>query len=168
MLKIYNIKDKCLKLGGSMKIAMACDHSGYERKIELKKMLKEEGYEVIDFGTNNENNCDLPDYIYPAALSVANNETEFGIFIDGLGYGSAIIANKIKGVYAAVCNEIFSASLDRTYANSNVICLGGKIINSELSKKIIKTWLSSEIIDDNERYLLRKEKVEKIEKIHFK
>ena len=94
-----------------MKIAMAGDHAGFNLKKEIKELLESQGHEVIDFGPFNEESCDLPDFIYPASLAVSKLEVDRGIFIDGVGYGSALIANKIYGVYAAVCQDPFCASL---------------------------------------------------------
>ena len=84
-----------------MKIAMANDHAGTQLKNEIKKYLESQGHEVKDFGTYDEEGCDLSDFVYPAALSVAKGECERGIFVDVVGYGSALIANKICGIYAA-------------------------------------------------------------------
>ena len=77
-----------------MKIGMACDHAGHDLKEEIKRYLENEGHEVVDFGTNSQEACDLPDHVYPAALAVSHEEVERGIFVDGVGYGSAMIANK--------------------------------------------------------------------------
>ena len=83
-----------------MKIAMANDHAGTRMKNEIKALLTDMGHEVVDFGTYDENAADLPDYVYPAALAVAKGECDRGIFVDGVGYGSAMIANKINGICA--------------------------------------------------------------------
>lgn len=90
-----------------MKIAMANDHAGYALKEEIKAYLQQAGHEVLDFGTHDQESCDLPDYIYPASMAVAEGKADRGIFVDGVGYGSAMIANKIYGVYAAVCQDPF-------------------------------------------------------------
>ena len=84
-----------------MKIALASDHAGYQLKREIA-VLKADGHETVDHGPDNEDPCDLPDFVYPASLAVARGEAERGIFVDGVGYGSAMIANKVYGVYAAV------------------------------------------------------------------
>ena len=89
-----------------MKIAMANDHAGTQMKEEIKAYLIAQGYEVKDFGTYDNASCDLSDFVYPAALAVAKGECDRGIFCDGVGYGSALIANKINGCYAAVCQEM--------------------------------------------------------------
>ena len=88
-----------------MKIAMAGDHAGFSLKEEIAKVLKGQGHEIEDFGAFDENAVDLPDHVYPAALAVGEGRAERGIFVDGVGYGSALIANRIYGVYAAVCQD---------------------------------------------------------------
>ncbi len=121
-----------------MKIALANDHAGFQLKEEIKEYLTAEGHEVVDFGTFNEDSCDLPDFIYPAGLAVGKGDVERGIFVDGVGYGSAMIANKILGVNAAVCQDPFCAELARTHSNTNVLCIGGKIIGSAIAMEIVK------------------------------
>lgn len=88
-----------------MKIAMASDHAGFSLKEEIKAYLQSQGHEVLDFGAHSEDACDLPDSVYPASLAVGEGKADRGIFVDGVGYGSAMIANKIYGVYAAVCQD---------------------------------------------------------------
>ena len=85
-----------------MRIAMASDHAGRALKEEIKVLLTAGGHEVLDFGTDTDDPADLPDYVLPAALAVARREVDRGIFVDGVGYGSAMIANKVAGVFAAV------------------------------------------------------------------
>lgn len=112
-----------------MKIGMACDHAGVELKEEIKTYLQNEGHEVIDFGTNDNESCDLSDHVYPASVAVSEGQVERGIFVDGVGYGSAMIANKLPGIFAAVCQDPFCTSLARSHSNPNVICLDGKFIS---------------------------------------
>ena len=147
---------------------MASDHAGFSLKNEIKAYLEQQGHEVIEFGTNNEESCDLPDYIYPASLAVAEGKAERGIFIDGVGYGSAMIANKVYGVYAAVCQDPFCAQLARSHSNTNVLCIGGKIIGSAIALEIVKTWLSTEYLSNVEKYTLRVDKVKEISERHLK
>jgi ribose 5-phosphate isomerase B len=151
-----------------MKIAMANDHAGFGLKEELKGLLQQLGHEVIDFGTHSEDAADLPDYIYPAALAVGKGEVDRGIFVDGVGYGSAMIANKIRNVFAAVCQDPFCAQLARSHSNTNVLCIGGKIIGSALAVEIVKTWMSTDYLSDNTRYTIRVDKVLEIDKKHCK
>mgnify|MGYP003094585032 FL=1 len=151
-----------------MKIAMAGDHAGFALKKEIKEMLEKEGHEIVDFGPFSEEGCDLPDFIYPASLAVSKGEVDRGIFIDGVGYGSALIANKIYGVYAAVCQDPFCAGLARSHSNTNVLCLGGKIIGSAIAQEIVKTWMKTEYLSDNPRYTKRVDKVIEIAEKHIK
>ncbi len=151
-----------------MKIAMAGDHAGFTMKKELKGLLEKLGHEVIDFGPFNDESCDLPDFIYPASLSVSKGETERGIFIDGVGYGSAMIANKIYGIYAAVCQDPFCAGLARSHSNTNVLCLGEKIIGSAIAQEIVKTWMNTDYLSENPRYTVRVDKVAAIAEKHIK
>jgi RpiB/LacA/LacB family sugar-phosphate isomerase len=98
-----------------MRIALASDHAGFPLKEEVKAVLQGQGLEVDDFGTSSEDACDLPDFVYPAALAVGAGEVDRGIFVDGVGYGSALIANRIAGVDAAVCQDPFCATLARSH-----------------------------------------------------
>lgn len=151
-----------------MKIGMACDHAGTELKEEIKNYLQSEGHEVIDFGTHNQESCDLSDYVYPASVAVSEGQVERGIFVDGVGYGSAMIANKLPGVFAAVCQDPFCASLARSHSNTNVLCLGGKIIGSAIALEIVKTWLTTDYLSDIEKYTTRVEKVIQIDQKHVR
>lgn len=151
-----------------MKIGMACDHAGTELKEEIKNYLQSEGHEVIDFGTHNQESCDLSDYVYPASVAVSEGQVERGIFVDGVGYGSAMIANKLPGIFAAVCQDPFCASLARSHSNTNVLCLGGKIIGSAIAPEIVKTWLTTDYLSDIEKYTTRVEKVIQIDQKHVR
>ncbi|MBR2215393.1 MAG: RpiB/LacA/LacB family sugar-phosphate isomerase [Selenomonadaceae bacterium] len=148
-----------------MKIAMANDHAGTALKQEIAAYLKSEGHEVQDFGTYDDASCDLSDFVYPAALAVAKGECERGIFVDGVGYGSALIANKIRGIYAAVCQDPFCAKLAREHTDSNVLCLGGKIIGSAIAMETVKTWMHTDALTA-EKYRRRVEKVAAINDKH--
>lgn len=151
-----------------MKIAVASDHAGFALKEEVKAFLLKEGHEVLDFGTNSEEAADLPDYIYPASLAVAEGKADRGIFIDGVGYGSALIANKIYGVNAAVSQDPFCAKLARSHSNTNVLCIGGKIIGSAIALEIVNVWLTTDYLADVEKYKLRVDKVNQISEKHLK
>jgi len=154
-----------------MRIAMANDHAGYALKQEIKELLRVAGHEVVDSGTHDENACDLPDFAYPAALAVGRAEVERGIFVDGVGYGSAMIANKIHGVFAAVCQDPFCAGLTRSHSNTNALCLGGKIIGSALALEIVRAWMSTAYLGGpggEEKYRRRVDKVNAIDARHLR
>ena len=148
-----------------MKIAMANDHAGTRLKNELKAYLEAQGHEVVDFGTDNEESCDLSDFVYPASLAVAKGECDRGIFVDLVGYGSALIANKINGIYAAVCQDPFCAKLARQHTDSNVLCLGAKIIGDMMASEIVKTWMTTDPLME-EKYRRRVDKVKAINDKH--
>lgn len=150
-----------------MRIAMASDHAGLELKLEIAEILKSQGHEIIDFGTNSPEAADLPDHVYPAALAVSAGEAERGIFVDGVGYGSAMIANKVPGVFAAVCQDPFCAELARSHSDTNVLCIGGKIIGSAIALEIVRVWMTTDWLGtENDKYARRVQKVIEIDQRH--
>lgn len=124
-----------------MKIALASDHAGFELKEAIKKHLIE--HEIVDYGPENESSMDYPDTGFKAAESVANNECERGILICGSGIGMSIVANKVKGIRAALCQTTTFAELSRRHNNANVLILSGRFIASHLAFDIIETWLKT-------------------------
>ena len=152
-----------------MRIAMANDHAGYPMKTQIKDWLIAQGHEVVDVGTHGESACDLPDFAYPAALILGRGEVDRAIFVDGVGYGSAMIANKVRGVFAAVCQDPFCAELARSHSNTNALCLGGKIIGPVLAMEIVRVWMTTGWLGEpgapggDEKYRRRVEKVAAID-----
>jgi len=152
-----------------MRIAMACDHAGTALKNDIAAWLREEGHEVVDFGAYDEQPADLPDHVYPASLAVARGECERGIFVDGVGYGSAMIANRLPGVYAAVAQDPFCATLARTHSDTNVLCIGGKIIGQALAMEVAKAWMAADWLGTTEeKYARRVAKVVAIAERHVR
>ena len=150
-----------------MHIAMASDHAGRALKEEIKTLLSSLGHTVVDFGTNTDDPADLPDHVLPASLAVAKGEADRGIFVDGVGYGSAMIANKVRGIFAAVCQDSFCAELARSHSDTNVLCLGGKLIGSAIALEIVKVWMETEWLGVSEtKYARRVEKVIAIDLKH--
>ena len=150
-----------------MKIAMASDHAGLDLKKQITKLLESMGHVVEDYGTHTAGAADLPDYVYPAAVAVSKGECDRGIFVDGVGYGSAMIANKVKGVFAAVCQDSFCAELARSHSDTNVLCLGGKIIGEAIALEIVKVWMTTEWMGlTEEKYSRRVRKVQEIDEKH--
>lgn len=151
-----------------MKIAVASDHAGFPLKEEVAVLLGDRGVEVEDFGTHDEASCDLPDFVYPAALAVGRGTVDRAIFVDGVGYGSALIANRILGVYAAVCQDPFCASLARSHSDTNVLCIGGKIIGSALALEVVRAWMDTEYLAGEEKYARRVDKVRELSERHLR
>ena len=148
-----------------MKIIMASDHAGIELKAEIKALLETMGHEVDDMGPYGTTAVDLSDFVYPAALKVSQEKVR-GIFVDGVGYGSALIANRIYGLDAVVCQDPFCAKLAREHTDSNVLCLGGKIIGSALALEIVRAWMTTDFLPE-EKYIRRVEKVKAISEKHL-
>ncbi len=129
-----------------MKIAIGSDHAGFKLKEEIKKFLEEKGMEVIDFGTNFEERVDYPDYAIPLAESVAKGEEDLGILICGTGIGMSIAANKVKGIRASLVSDVYSAHSAREHNNANVLCMGGRVLGTELAKEITNAWLNAKFL----------------------
>lgn len=152
-----------------MRIAMANDHAGTGLKHELAAWLRTQGHEVVDFGAHDDQPCDLPDHVYPAALALARGEVERAIFVDGVGYGSAMIANKVPGVFAAVAQDPFCASLARSHSDTNCLCIGGKIIGSALALDVVRSWMTTDYLGPVEdKYARRVGKVTEIAQRHVR
>lgn len=150
-----------------MKIALASDHAGRALKLDIIKLLESWGHSVRDFGTDTDDAADLPDFVYPAALAVSTGDYDRGIFVDGVGYGSAMIANKVPGVFAAVCQDSFCAELARSHSDTNVLCLGGKIIGQAIALEIVRVWMTTEWLGSSEpKYARRVNKVIDIDRRH--
>jgi len=145
-----------------MKIAFGFDHGGFELKEDLKNFLIEQGYEVIDYGTNSPEMIDYPDIAFPLAKDVAKGKCERGIICCGTGVGVSIAANKVHGIRAANCHDTFSARASREHNNANILTLGGRVIGKGLAQEIVQVWLKSEFIEG--RHLRRINKISDYEK----
>jgi ribose 5-phosphate isomerase B len=151
-----------------MKIALASDHAGYALKEEVKALLTSRGHETVDFGADDESPVDLVDHVYPAALAVGRGEAERAVLVDGVGYGSAMIANRIAGVDAVVCQDPFCAALARSHSDSNVLCLGGKIIGPALALAVVEIWMTTDFLADDPKYARRVAKAREISARHLR
>ena len=121
-----------------MKISIASDHGGYILKEAVKKHLIEKGYEVKDFGTDSLASCDYPDFGKPAAEAVAAGEVDKGILICTTGIGMSILANKIKGIRAALCADTVSARLTREHNDANILVMGAGLVGEILAMSIVQ------------------------------
>jgi ribose 5-phosphate isomerase B len=126
------------------RIALGTDHAGYQLKEVIKAHLELNGYKVLDFGTNSEEPVDYPDFVRPAALSVAKGESDFGIVFGGSGNGEAMVANKVKGIRCGLCWNVESARLTKEHNDANVIALGGRMISEVDAVQIVDAWLQTE------------------------
>lgn len=129
-----------------MKVAIGCDHAGYELKEKVKAKLTNDGYEVVDVGTNSTDSVDYPIFGKAVGEKVAIGECERGIAICGTGIGISIACNKVKGVRAALCNTEHLAEMSREHNDANVLCLGAREIDHKLALKIVDKWFSTEFL----------------------
>ena len=126
------------------KIAIGCDHVGYELKPVIVEHLKTRGIDVVDYGTDDIERTDYPVYGRSVAEAVAEKNVDGGILICGTGVGISIVANKIKGIRAVVCSEPYSARLSKQHNDTNILALGARVVGSELAKMIVDAWLDAE------------------------
>lgn len=127
----------------NLRIAIGSDHGGYEYKEQIVSHLKEKGYECVDVGTYSTDSCDYPVIARAVTTKISTGEADRGILICGTGIGMSIVANKVKGIRAALCGDTFSARASRAHNNSNVLCLGERVIGINLAMDIVDIWLES-------------------------
>lgn len=126
-----------------MKIAIGNDHTAVEMKQEMVKFLEEQGYEVINLGTDSSDSCDYPVYGEKVGRAVADGMADLGIAICGTGVGISLAANKVKGIRACVCSEPYTAKLSRMHNDSNVLAFGARVVGVEMAKMITQEWLNA-------------------------
>ena len=126
-----------------MRIAIGADHAGYRLKEELTAVLRSEGHDVKDLGTDSVQPVDYPPICAAVARAVAAGEAERGIVLGGTGQGEQIAANKIRGIRAALCNALYTARLSRAHNDANVLAMGARVVAPELAAEILRTWLAT-------------------------
>ncbi len=127
-----------------MKIALGCDHGGLEHKNAILEHLKERGFEVTDFGVYELKSVDYPEIAEKVANCISKGNAELGILVCGTGIGMSLAANKIKGIRAAACSEHFSAKYTRLHNNSNILCLGGRVIGVGTALELVDLFVDTE------------------------
>ena len=127
-----------------MKIALGCDHGGYELKQFIMKTLEKLGYEYEDFGCYSLESCDYPDFGAAAARAVAEGKCDRGIVICTTGIGVSMAANKVGGIRCALCTDSLQAEMTRRHNNANVIALGAGVTGPNLAKRMVEIFLNTE------------------------
>jgi len=127
-----------------MKVAVGFDHGGFPLKQTVLESVRASGHEPIDMGTDSAESVDFPDFTEKVGRAIQNGAAERGIIVCGSGVGACIAANKMKGVYAAICHDTYSAAQGVMHDDMNVLCLGGRIVGSELTKVLILAFLTAE------------------------
>lgn len=135
-------------------IGIASDHGGINLKSEVINYLKENDIEYVDYGTNSKEAVDYPVYAKKVANDVASGKLEKGILICGTGIGISITANKVKGIRAALCHDVFSAKATREHNNANILAMGERVIGTGLALEIVNMFLNTEFSND-ERHINR-------------
>ena len=126
-----------------MKIAVASDHRGFKATERILSQVAELHHEIKDFGTTTSDTCDYPDYAAKAALAVSNGEVDRAILVGGTGIGMTIVANKFRGVRAALCYDEGSAEMSRRHNDANILCLSGDLLGEQLAARMIEVWLAT-------------------------
>jgi ribose 5-phosphate isomerase B len=124
-------------------IALGADHAGFELKEALKAWLIDESYQVLDYGTHSPEPVDYPDYAAQVAEAVANQKVERGLLVCGTGIGMAMTANKVPGVRAALCSDLYTARMSREHNDANVLTLGGRLMGPDMARDILRMWLET-------------------------
>lgn len=127
-----------------MKVAIGCDHGGIDLKKQVVRQLEHEQVHVLDLGCDSHDSVDYPVFARAVCASVLNGEADFGILICGTGIGMSMAANRIKGIRAALCHELFTARMSREHNNANILCIGARVVGPGLALEIVKTWLRTE------------------------
>ncbi len=146
-----------------MRIAIGCDHRGVDLKHFIIKKMKDITF--VDMGTHSKERVDYPEYACPVAQKVQSGECERGILICGSGIGMSIVANKFKGIRAALVSDKKMAELTRLHNDSNVLCLSGDVTSEAVASEIVSTWLNTDF--EGGRHKLRLQKIKELEDKNF-
>jgi len=141
-----------------MKVVLGSDHAGYHMKEKVKTFLEDLGVAFEDMGTYDEESVDYTDFGKKVARSVSDSTFQRGILICGTGLGMSMVANRFRGVRAALANDLFSAIMSRRHNDSNILVMGGRLIGDTLALQLVKTWLETPF--DGGRHQRRLEKMD--------
>jgi len=147
-----------------MRIAIGSDHAGFRLKERLREFLQLDlQHEVRDFGCHTEESCDYPDVSLEVARQVASGQFDRGVLVCGSGQGTCIAANKVPGIRAALCNDLYSAELTRLHNDTNIITLGERVVAEKLAELIVQKWLETEFSGED-RHQRRIDKIRQAER----
>ena len=149
-----------------MKVAVGFDHAGFPLKQTVLEAVRKAGHEPIDMGTNSAEPVDFPDITRKVGIAVQKGEAERGILVCGSGVGACIAANKMRGIFASICHDTYSAAQGVMHDDMNLLCLGGRVVGPELAAVLVKAFLGARYIGDDpggERLARRVEKIRQME-----
>ncbi len=144
-----------------MRVALGNDHGGYVLRGPVIDAIRQLGHEVVDFGVDSTEPVDYPDIAVQVARAVADEKVDVGVLICGTGIGMAMTANKVRGVYAAVCSDCYSARMAREHNAANVLCFGGRVVGPGLAQQLVETFLTASPSSE-QRHLRRRQKMAEI------
>ncbi len=145
-----------------MRVVIGCDHAGFPLKDEIIQAVRAAGHEVVDVGTYTPEPVDYPDFAEKAGQAIQAGQAERGVLLCGSGVGACIAANKMRGIYACLCHDTYSAHQGVEHDRMNVLCLGARIIGPSLAQELVVAFLSAEF-QDEERHVRRTGKIRAIE-----
>lgn len=145
-----------------MKIAIASDHGGLEIKESIAAFLREKGIEFEDYGVDNPESVDYPDYGIKVAIAVSKGTAEKGILACGTGIGMSIVANKFPNIRAALCHDVFTAKMSRLHNDANILVLGGRTLTKEVALSMVDAWLKTDF--EGGRHQKRLDKISALER----
>jgi ribose 5-phosphate isomerase B len=146
-----------------LSVALGADHAGWELKEALKAWLIDAGYQVLDFGTHGPDSVDYPDYALQVAEAVTVGKVERGVLVCGTGIGMTIAANKVPGIRAALCGDVFTARMSREHNDANVLALAGRLTGRETGLEILRAWLDTPFAGG--RHARRVDKIGEMERV---
>jgi ribose 5-phosphate isomerase B len=144
------------------RIAIGSDHAGFALKQELRLFLEDEGHDVLDVGTGSEDPVDYPVYCLDVARAVLDGAADRGIVLGGSGQGEQIVANKVDGIRAALCHDLWMARMARAHNDANVLSMGARVVAPSYAKEIVREWLATPF--DGGRHERRLEQIARIER----
>ncbi len=145
-----------------MRIAVACDHGGFPLKEIILETIHADGHASLDLGTDSPASVDYPDFAEKLGKAILAGQAERGVLVCGSGVGASIAASKIRGIYAAICHDTYSAHQGVEHDNMNVLCLGARVVGPELVKELVSAFIGAKFSGE-ERHVRRVGKVQRIE-----
>lgn len=143
------------------RVAIGSDHAGFDLKEHLVALLRGQGHEVLDHGTHSTESCDYPPICAAVGRTVRDGGADFGIVLGGSGQGEQLAANKVRGVRAALCNDLYTARMARAHNDANVLSMGGRVVGIGLAEEILATFMTTEF--EGGRHARRVEQLMQIE-----
>lgn len=146
-----------------MKIAIACDHAGFPLKEAILAAVRLAGHEPIDLGADSTEPVDYPDYAEKVGRAIQSDQARRGVLLCGSGVGASIAANKMRGVYAGVCHDTYSAHQGVEHDDMNVLCIGARVVGPDLAEELVTTFLKARFLNREVRHVRRVAKIRKLE-----